>query len=166
MQGFPRATARLVRRPVDDTDAAFVLELLTDPDFVRFIGDRGVRDEASAHGYIERLREGYATHGFGLCVVTRPDGARLGLCGLVRREGLEAPDVGFAFLPAHRGKGYAREATLDTLAEAGALGLPSLLAICTPDNHASRKLLEGVGFRFQGLTRLNAGEDDLCLYRR
>jgi RimJ/RimL family protein N-acetyltransferase len=161
-----RRTQRLLLRHADDTDAAFILALLTDPDFLTYIGDRGVHDEAQALGYIARLRDGYALRGFGLYIVTlASDGTRLGLCGLVARDTLPHPDIGFAFLPAYRGHGYAKEAALDTLAEADALKLPTVLAICSQNNAPSRKLLESIGFRSDGLTRLNANEE-LCLYRR
>lgn len=160
-----RQTSRLVLRHAVEADAKFIVELLTDPDFVRFIGDRGVRDEATALGYIAKLRASYETNHFGLYVVTS-NGEALGLCGLVRRDTLPHPDLGFAFLPRARGHGYAREAALDSLREADALGIKELLAICNEDNVSSRKLLEAIGFRFDGMTRLKEGTEDLCLYSR
>lgn len=160
-----RRTLRLLLRHAVDADARFIVELLTDPDFVRFIGDRGVRDEQTALGYIAKLRASYETNRFGLYVVSL-DGDALGLCGLVRRDTLPQPDLGFAFLPRARGHGYAREAALDSLKEAAELGIHQLLAICNEDNVSSRKLLEAIGFRFGGLTRLKDGTEDLCLYSR
>ncbi|MFT3713439.1 MAG: GNAT family N-acetyltransferase [Archangium sp.] len=160
-----RRTQRLILRHAEDSDAAFIVALLTDPDFIKYIGDRGVKDEASARGYIGKLRDTYASKGFGLYIVTR-DSTPIGLCGLVVRDTLPHPDIGFAFLPAARGHGYAKEAALDTLAEADALKLEVLLAICSQDNAPSRKLLESIGFAFQGLTKLKGSDEELCLYRR
>lgn len=158
-------TARVQLREGEAGDAAFIVELLNDPDFLRFIGDRGVRTEADALGYLGRLRESYTKHGYGLYVVLA-GGERVGLCGLVRRDSLPHPDLGFAFLPKARGLGYAREAAEATLAQADAVGIHPLLAICSQDNEPSRKLLERVGFRFVRLVRLGTDTEELCLYER
>ena len=105
-------TARLQLRELTLDDAAFVLAALNDPDFVRKVIDRGVRTLDDARRY---LQEGplaaYAQHGHALwCVVRKSDGALMGLCGIIHREGLPDPDVGYTFLPQYRGQGYAREA--------------------------------------------------------
>jgi len=159
------STARLELREGEDGDAAFIVELLNDPDFLRFIGDRGVRNEVDARGYLARLRESYANHGFGLYVVFAGE-ERVGLCGLVRRDSLAHPDLGFAFLPKARGLGYAREAAEATLRQADALGIEPLLAICSQDNGPSRRLLARVGFQFRRLVRLGSDVEELCLYER
>jgi RimJ/RimL family protein N-acetyltransferase len=88
-------------------DAPFILELVNDPAWLRFIGDRGVRTLAQAEAY---LQDGplasYATHGFGLYLVRRKsDGAPLGMCGLLKRPSLPQPDIGFAYLPQFTGQG-------------------------------------------------------------
>lgn len=158
-------TTRIELREGEDADAPFIVELLNDPDFLRFIGDRGVRNETDALGYLGRLRESYAKHRYGLYVV-RAGGERIGLCGLVRRESLPHPDLGFAFLPRARGQGYAREAAEATLRQADALGIDPLLAICSQGNAPSRKLLERVGFHLARLVRLEPDAEELCLYER
>ncbi|MDP1823605.1 MAG: GNAT family N-acetyltransferase [Archangium sp.] len=158
-------THRLQLRDLDDGDAAFVVLLLNDPAFLEFIGDRGVRTEADALGYIARIREGKVANGFGLHAVTlRASGTVVGLCGLVRRETLPHVDVGFAFLPAHRRQGYGREATRAVLEEAAALGITPLLAICSPRNAGSRALLEQVGFRFERMMVLPGQAGETCVY--
>ena len=159
-------TGRLELREAVDADAPFIFSLVTDPDWLRFIGDRGVRDLETARGYIGRLRDGYAKNGFGLWVVTSHDGAPLGLCGLIRRETLPHVDLGFAFLPAARGHGYAREAAEATVQRASELGLTPLLAICSQDNVRSRSLLEKLAFRFEKLMQLPGETEQLCLYQR
>lgn len=160
-------TERLELRALAPRDAGSILALLTDPAFLEFIGDRGVRNEAQALEYIQRTEEGVAKNGFGLQAVTlREGGAWLGICGLVRRDSLPHVDVGFAFLPQHRRQGYGREATLSVLAQADALGLSPLLAICAPHNTGSRALLEQVGFRFERMTVLPGQTAQSCVYTR
>ena len=101
-------TRRLRLRELTYDDAAFVMELVNDPDWLRFIGDRNVHSLEDARGYVDRVRASYDTHGFGLWLVEPlAGGAPLGLAGLLKRATLEHPDLGFAFLPAGRGKGYA-----------------------------------------------------------
>ena len=160
-------TARLRLRELHEGDAAFMLELLNQPDFLRFIGDRGVRDLAQARGY---LRSGpiasYAEHGTGMYAVEpRGGGAPIGLCGLVVRADLPAPDIGFAFLPDYYGRGLAFEAASSVLAHGhGTLGLPRILAIVSPGNARSIALLRRLGLRPAGTTRLSAGAEDLLLF--
>src|SRR4029077_18188045 len=124
--------------------AAFLLGLLNSPGFLENIGDRGVRDEDQARAYIdERLLGSYRDHGFGMWLTEqKSDGKPVGLAGLVRREGLDYPDVGYAFIPLAWGQGYAPEAAAAVLAHArGPLGIPVLAAITTPENFASMAVL-------------------------
>jgi RimJ/RimL family protein N-acetyltransferase len=158
-------TRRLELRELHDGDAAFVVELLNEPAFLEFIGDRGVRTEADARGYVARLRATHEQHGFGMYVaVSRERGEPLGLCGLVVRDTLPRADLGFAFLARHRGQGFAREAAAAVLAFADARGLGELLAICSQHNLASQRVLEAVGFHFSRL--MPHGGEALCLYVR
>jgi len=161
-------TERLRLRELEAADAAFILELVNEPDWLRFIGDRGIRDLDAARNYIEQgPRAMQAKHGFGLwCVESRADGTALGMCGLIKRDTLEHVDIGFAFLARHRGRGYAREAAQGTLAHAGGLGLKTLAAITDPANARSIHLLEGLGFRFQEQRSLSPDAEPLCIYLR
>jgi RimJ/RimL family protein N-acetyltransferase len=162
-------TYRLLLREFQETDAAFVLRLVNEPSWLRFIGDRGVHSLEDARRYLEDgPRASYARNGFGLwCVVPRESGAPAGMCGLVRRETLPEVDVGFAFLPEAWGRGYASEAAAAVLVHArDRLGLRRVLAITTPDNHPSIRVLERIGMRREGEIRL-AGEDrDTVLFSR
>ena len=145
----PLSTARLRLAPFTLEDAPFILELVNDPDWLRYIGDRNVRGLDDARRY---LREGpiasYARNGFGLLrVALAESGEPIGMCGLVRRDTLPGPDLGFAFLPRHRGHGYAREAVESVLRDARErLRLGTVLAIATADNARSIALLEQAGF--------------------
>lgn len=153
--GFPTvtfATRRLRLRPVTADDAPFILRLVNEPSWLRYIGDRGVRTLDDARRYIaEGPQRSYTTNGFGLCLVERKDDAEpLGMCGLLRRDTLPDVDIGFAFLPEHWNRGYAFEAAAATLAHARtALRLPRVIAITLPDNGPSNRLLERLGLRFE-----------------
>ena len=144
---------RLRLRELEEGDAAFVLGLLNDPDFLAHIGDKGVRTLEDAVGY---LRTGplasYAAHGHGLWGVEAVDtGELLGMSGLLKRDWLDAPDLGYAFLPAARGRGIAREAAQAVLAVARSrFAMPRVVAIVSPANVASIRLLENVGFVADG----------------
>jgi len=145
-------TPRLQLRELSAADAPFIFELVNDPSWLRYIGDKSVRDVEAAQRYIEGgpMRM-YAERGFGLWLVERrEDGSPLGICGLVKREQLEDVDLGFAFLPRHWRRGYATESARAVLGHAlGALGLTRIVAITSTDNAASARLLENLGFRLE-----------------
>src|ERR1700732_3107794 len=99
-------TDRLVLRRLGLADAEFILELLNEPAFLRFIGDKGGRILHDAREYLLKGPMGsYERHGFGLCAACLLDGTPAGICGLVKRDGLTDADVGFAFLSRHCSKG-------------------------------------------------------------
>jgi RimJ/RimL family protein N-acetyltransferase len=160
-------TERLLLRRLDLDDAAFILELVNDPDWLRHIGDKNVHSLDDARAYLlNGPIDMYAKHGFGLFAVERrEDGALIGMCGLIKRDTLDDVDIGFAYLPAYRAQGYAREAAAATLAHArDALGLKRVVAIVSPANHASARLLERVGLRYESAVRPAADRDPIDLY--
>lgn len=154
----PIESERLRLRAIEpDRDAASMLALLNDPGFIRFIGDRDVRDETQARDYIAlRVLPGYALNGFGMYAIERrSDGAWLGNAGLVRRDGLPGPDIGYAVLSGFAGQGYAGEAARAVFAHARAeLGLHDLYGITDLDNVASGKILRGLGMQERGVIQL------------
>ena len=160
-------TQRLALRQFDTGDAPFVLELLNEPGWLRFIGNKGVGTLDDARRYIANgPAKMYARHGFGLWLVElKESGLPIGMCGLIQRDALEDVDIGFAFLAAHQGRGYAFEAAR-AAAEYGwtTLGLTRIVAITSPDNVASERLLGKLGFRFEGMTRLAGEASDIKLY--
>jgi ribosomal-protein-alanine N-acetyltransferase len=160
-------TGRLCIRELTAADAPFILALLNEPSFIQNIGDRGVRNIPDAEGYILRgPRASYVQHGFGLCLVTlADDGTPIGMCGILKRDALPDPDIGFAFRPPYWSRGYAFEAasavrdfSRDTLA------LPRLLAIVSPGNASSIRLLERLGFAFERMIAMPGDADELKLF--
>ena len=159
-------TPRLLLRELTEDDAPFILELLNEADFLRFIGDKGVRNLGDARQYIIKgPRDSYVRHGFGLYAACLHDGTWLGMCGLVKRDGLNEPDLGFAFLERYRGKGYALEAARAVL-ERGRqdLKLARILAITSTDNKRSGAVLEKAGFKFEGRIHLGESAEEINLY--
>lgn len=155
-------TERLALSKLTPEDAPFILELVNDPDWLRHIGDRGVRTLDDAREYI---RKGplamYEQHGFGLYLTAlRSGGTPIGLCGLIKRDSLEDVDVGFAFLPAYRGRGYAQEAAAASLMHGrDTFGLRRIVAIVSPDNRDSIRLLGKLGMRFERTLELTPGDE-------
>lgn len=160
-------TERLTLRLQTTDDADFILELVNDPSWLQFIGDRGVRTVEEACEYIENgPNRMYEQFGFCLYLVERKeDQTPLGICGLVKRESLEDVDIGFAFLPKYWGKGYAYEAASATMAYGiDILGLNRIVAITSQDNEASAKLLEKVGLKFERLIQFSDDAEELRLF--
>jgi RimJ/RimL family protein N-acetyltransferase len=158
-------TERLSLREVVAEDAEFVLDLLNQPSFKKFIGDRGVRTLEQAQEYIStRFTESYRTNGFGLYLMELSDSAQpIGICGFVRREALPHPDIGFALLPRYEKQGYAYEASAAIMQYGREkLGLGRVLAITTVDNFSSGRLLEKIGLRFEREVEMNG--ETLKLY--
>lgn len=160
-------TDRLILRRAGVEDSGFILELLNDPSWLRFIGDRGVRTLDGAREYIlNSLVAMYERLGFGLYLVElKGEGAPIGVCGLIKRDSLEDVDIGFAFLPKYRGRGYAYESAAAVMAYGrGTLGLNRIVAITSPDNDDSARLLEKLGFNFEGVIKLTDGGEEVRLY--
>jgi RimJ/RimL family protein N-acetyltransferase len=159
-------TERLALRQLEFNDAEFILELLNEAQFHRFIGDKGVRDLAGARAYILKgPMDSYERHGFGLYAACLLDGAPAGICGLVKRDGLADVDVGFAFLARHCWKGYAVESASAVLAHARrALRLQRIVAITSPENFGSIAVLQKIGLQFERMIRLAEHSPELKLF--
>jgi RimJ/RimL family protein N-acetyltransferase len=160
-----RETERLNLRWLDIKDAPFILELVNDPAWIQFIGDKGVRNLEDAKNYIlNGPVDMYKKIGFGLYLVERKeDLTPLGMCGLIKRDSLEDVDIGFAFLEKFRSKGYGYESAAAVM-EYGVqkLGMKRIVAITSIDNINSGKLLEKVGLRFEKI--ISGSEEDLKLF--
>lgn len=149
-------TDRLQLDPIVAEDAPFLLRLVNEEGWRRFIGDRGIENEAAAGRYADEIREDYRQQGCGLLRVRCGDRA-VGLCGILRRPTLEAPDLGFAFLDAEAGQGFATEAARAVLSDARERqGRSDILAITRPDHAAARRVLAKLGFSEDGEIRRDA----------
>ena len=137
-------TPRLRLRHLTDADAPFILELLNDPDFLSNVGDRDVRNLHDARRYIESgPAASHRRYGFGLC-------------GLLRRDTHPDVEIGFALLPRFRHQGYALEAAQAVLRlGTQVLGLGRIVAITSPGNAASIRILETLGLKFERLVRFS-----------
>ena len=159
-------TSRLELRELNFDDAAFILELLNEGDFIRFIGDKGVRTLQDARDYIRSgPMDSYARNGFGLYAACFRNGPPIGICGLVKRDGLNDPDVGFAFLARHRSKGYAVESAAAVVAHSRqVLKLQRIVAITSAQNTHSIFVLEKIGLKFERMIRLTEHSPELKLF--
>ena len=160
-------TERLILRQLTTDDAEFILELLNDPSFIRNIGDRNVRTSEDACSYIlNGPVASYAKNGFGLYLVLLKETQEpIGMCGLIKREGLEDVDIGYALLPRYWSKGYAVEAARATK-EYGkdVIGLKRIVAIVDPVNEDSIRVLEKIGLHYETIVRLSPDDIDLKLF--
>ncbi|MDQ0199303.1 GNAT family N-acetyltransferase [Neobacillus ginsengisoli] len=160
-------TDRLILRWLSTDDAAFILELLNDPSWLRFIGDKGVRTLENARNYIlTGPMDMYSKLGFGLYLAELKDGRiPIGICGLIKRDSLEDVDIGFAFLSRFQSKGYAYEAASATMAYGiEQLGLNRILGITSKDNYDSSRLLEKIGMTFERIVILPHETEELKLF--
>ena len=160
-------TERLSLRPITVDDAEFILALLNEPSFLRYIGDKQVRNLEDARQYIlNGPVASYQRHGLGLLLAElRESRTPIGMCGLLKRDELPEPDIGFALMPDFWNKGFAFEAAAAVLQDAhDRLKLQRILAITSLDNDASIKLLERLGFKFERVTRLAPDREEIKLF--
>ena len=160
-------TERLILRHLTVEDSEFILELLNDPSWLRFIGDRGIRTIEATRDYILKILVAmYERLGFGLYLTElKGTGVPIGICGLIKRDSLEDVDIGFAFLPKFRREGYAYESASAVMAYGkSTFGLNRLAAITSPDNYGSAKLLEKLGFNFEGMVKLSDDSAEVSLF--
>lgn len=165
---FETTRLRLRRFVDDERDGEFMRVLVNDPDWIRFIGPRNVSDVASARAMLrERYLPQYDRLGFGFNAVERKDDAALvGMCGLIQRDYLPHPDIGFAYLPQHRGMGYALESARAVIDQArDVFRLPRVLAVATPENSRSIHLLTQLGLRYVDDVTTPGEDKRLALYQ-
>jgi RimJ/RimL family protein N-acetyltransferase len=160
-------TDRLFLRHFTSDDAAFILRLLNEPSFIQNIGDKGVRTLEQASSYLlEGPIKSYQIHGHGLYLVALKESREsLGMCGLLKRDHFDDVDIGYAFLPEHWSKGYAFESASAVL-EFGlkVLGRTKILAIVSPGNAASIKVLVKLGFSFSKFVQTPSDNSEVALY--
>jgi RimJ/RimL family protein N-acetyltransferase len=160
-------TERLRIRHFEGADAAFIVELLNEPSWLQYIGDKGIHTVSDARRYLENGPLAmYARLGFGLYMVERKErGEPLGMCGLIKRDTLPDVDLGFAFLSRFCRNGFAYESACAVIAHAKRqLGIDRMVAITKPGNRASISLLLKLGFTLERSDLAMAGEE-VMLYR-
>lgn len=160
-------TERVILRWLSVDDEDFILNLLNQPSFIQYIGDRGVKNLSDARLYIEsRFVESYRRFGFGLYLVELKEyKTSIGICGFVKRDTLPDADIGFAFLPQYCSQGYAFESARAVFDYGkNILGFKRILAITTKDNESSCKLLAKIGFKFERMIKLPNEEDENKLF--
>ncbi len=159
-------TSRLSLRQLTLDDAPFILELLNEPGFIQYIGDKDVRTIVGAENYLTTgPLASYEKNGFGLMAVELLPQSKMkmtiGLCGLVQRESLPGPDLGYAFLARYCGQGYAIEAAQAVMQNTL---FPRVLAITAPDNDRSIRLLLKLGFQFEKLMEMGKARETVKLF--
>jgi RimJ/RimL family protein N-acetyltransferase len=161
-------TDRLIIRHFQLSDAEFIVRLLNEESFIRYIADKNVRTNADAENYLlNGPLNSYKTFGFGLNLIElKSSRTPVGMCGLLKRTELDHPDIGFAFLPEFCGKGFAHEATLSVLNDGFSThALQTILAVTLPDNVSSNDLLRKAGFNAIGKMELYGSENNVYEYR-
>jgi len=164
---FNIATERLQLRWLNLDDAVLMLEVWNDPEFIRNVGDRGVRTRVEAQ---EAMQGGalhlYATYGYGpYRVALKDDDVAIGIVGLFRRDGLDIPDIGYSVLPQYCGKGYAYEASCAVIDYAREdLELEQICAIISPENAVSIGLIEKLGLAYERMHLMPEDDDEVRLY--
>lgn len=160
-------TPRLTLSHLTPGDTSFLITLMNTPGWLQFIGDRNVHTTEDALRYLQdRIVKGYDENGFGLYrVALKDDNTPIGMCGLVKRDWLDDPDIGFAFLPAHEGRGYALEAARAVMEHAKTtLGLKHLAAVTVAYNERSIRLLEKLGMKREKTIIIPDDPEELLLF--
>lgn len=162
-------TDRLHIRPFVLSDAAFIIQLLNSEGWLKYIGDRKITSIEAAENYLQNvpikmMRE----NGFGLMCVERKDHPTpIGMCGILKRDTLDFPDIGFAFLDEFSGQGFAYEAAKACENDFTNRFQPTeIQAITVEYNHRSRKLLEKLGMTFEKKFRMENDPEELLLYTK
>ena len=157
-------TERLTLQEITTEHAGFLYKLMNDPAWLQFIGDRNIDSIKTAEDYIKnKIRPHYFEFGYGFYLVSlKENEVPVGVCGLVNRPTLEHVDVGFAFMPEHRQKGFGFESASAIMTYARTkLGIDYIVAITDLDNIGSIKLLEKLGLKFEKIMELD-GDGKPC----
>ena len=160
-------TERLTLRHLTLDDDQFIYGLMNEPAYIENIGDRNIHSFADAGRYIqEKLTPSYQQHGYGLYAVeSKSDQQPIGIAGFVKREILEAADIGFAFLSNHRQRGYGYEAASHLMEYGRAkLSMTRIFGVTSPTNHSSIQLLQKLGLRFERMIRLPTYDRESMLF--
>lgn len=159
---MPKAirTTRLDLKPLGEHNDSFILELLNTDGWLQFIGDRNIQSLEDARKYIHTIQ---STAHIDYWVVYRlEDRKRIGIITHIQRDYLPGPDIGFAFLDAYKGFGYAYEGASAIIGRSA----DTLYAIINPANKRSEKLLRKLGFVFERERVSDEKSDHIYAYQR
>lgn len=163
-------TERLIISKITLKDAPFFVELMNTPSFLKHIGDRQIKNIKDAEAYLEKgILKSYKDHGFSYYKLNLKADRKniIGIVGLLKREQLSDPDIGFSFLPVFEGKGYGYEAAFALIKLAKEIfKLEKLVAITNPDNSKSIKLLEKLGLTFKKRIKPFEDDEELMLFTK
>ncbi|MCG2459233.1 GNAT family N-acetyltransferase [Flavobacteriaceae bacterium F89] len=162
-------TERLLIRPTLEEDAELIYQIMNAPKFIKFVGDRHINSIQDAEKYI-RIKMlpqlnalGYSNYS----LITKADGSKIGTCGLYNRDGLDGIDIGFGLLPQYEGLGYAYESAHRLLKAAfEEFDIEEIKAITSKENVSSQRLLEKLGLKMVGTTKLPNENHEILLYKK
>lgn len=158
---------RCIIRPTNVEDVDFIFNLYNSPKWIANIGDRKLYTRDAALQYIkDKIALDFEKYGYGnYTIINKDSGAKMGICGIYNREGLDGADIGFALLPDYEGKGFAYECSKVVLdASKSIFNLEKIQGITLPSNKGSQKVLEKLGLRFKELIKIKGDSEELMLY--
>lgn len=160
-------TSRTVLSPLSLSDAPFLYELMNSPAYLRFVGDRGLTSLQKTERYIEEyFLASQRKNGFGYFTASNQQGSKIGVVGFLKKDYLEHPDIGFAFLPEYQSQGLGFEVASKALEHATErYAMTAVDAVVAPENAASQALLEKLAFLRQGAITVPGQEQQSLLYR-
>lgn len=141
-------THRLRLRLFEPSDVEQLHQLYSDPEVMRFM--RGTRSRQQAEEHVQAFAEQYAKTGFTMWAVEqKADGQIIGRVGLFFLDGTEEVELAYLIAKSHWGKGFATEASVACLDFCfRQIALESIAAIAVPENGASLRVMEKLGFKF------------------
>lgn len=152
-------TERVFSKPLDILDYEFIYKLLNTEGWKRFIGDRNIHSHEEAKLYIDKIEKAENIKYF--VITEKKTHKKIGLFTIIKREFLNHPDIGFAFLPEFNGKGFAYESS-NAFMEILSKEHSKISAITNLDNVTSIKLLEKLGLKFKEV--INENDEQLNLF--
>jgi [ribosomal protein S5]-alanine N-acetyltransferase len=159
---------RVYLREFKKEDGEFIFQLVNMPSWIAYIGDRNIRSIQDAENYIEeRLESSYKKNGYGLyAVVEKNEKEVIGMCGLVKRDYLPQPDIGFAMMESFQNMGYGREsAEIILKISREVFHLNKIYAIITPNNDRSINLVNKLNFTYEQ-TKTQEDTTELLVYSK
>ena len=159
---------RLIIRPTLEQDSDLIYQLMNSPKFIKYVGDRQLYYVENAEKYIQdKMLPQLHSHGYSnYSLINKKNSAKIGICGLYDREGLDGIDIGFGILPEFEGLGYAFESSSRIIKAAfDELEIPEIKAITTKENVSSESLLLKLGFKLNRTIVLPNESDELLSYK-